>query len=320
MSILFKNNKNEQLNIYISEGVSLEIAASGQLDVFTVLTREQLSNADDVAYHIKQGDITVNDGVNDLDWLSAIDLCRDYRQVIEQPKKTSDNDWHFVNENFAHVSGNKGINWAIEKYLEPGSSYSEYLKLPEGRHATLNFMEGGSYLVPSHISLEWYEWCPLSSGYVRHNPWMRSSESYALTLSGEHASNFTVLSVNEEFEHTLEEIETDLVYCFHAFDSASGYFPRKIVSVNASGNTITVDPGIPFDCPDGTKIGLVDRPIGQIGNQIASSILNWTSPPNEFFGNDKNYFKFTVTNEDPENSGLVTATVNGWHTDTENGD
>ena len=100
-----------------------------------------------------------------------------------EPPQSSDGDWHFVNENFAHVTGNDGINWSIERELENNETYSEILVMPNNRHATINMMVGGSDQVASSIVLEWYE--ELSPGeFMRTNPWIRKEEIVAARIDG----------------------------------------------------------------------------------------------------------------------------------------
>lgn len=240
----------------------------------------------------------------------------DTTYIPTDPPVTQDGDWHFVNENFAHVTGNEGINWTVEKFLEPGESYSEKLILPDSRHATLNFVEGGSSIVSTTIRIEWYEEVD-TDVYMRFNPWIRVDEVCSLEVNGAHNSGATVINVNNG-SNQLDDIETGYYYGFK--DGTNNTVYHKITAKDTGADTITISPALTANIADLTCIGLTDRVVGRRGNQVASSILNWTSPPNKFLGNGKNYFILSITNEDTIDSALVSATLNGWHTNTVAGD
>lgn len=230
---------------------------------------------------------------------------------------STDGDLHVVNENFAHVSGNKGINWIIEKELENEETYTEIFVLPAGRHATINMMKGGSDQVPSTITLEWFQ--EISPAvFMRINPWIRGDEIIASKLVGNYTIGDTVLTVlNTNME--VASIRRDHYYCFYDTDLESG-FHGKIIDKDVGAGTITLETGMPVDMADGMPFGLTDRVIGKVGNQIATDSLLWVSPPNNFYGNGKNYFKITITNEHQMKVGTITSVVNGWHTPTTGGD
>lgn len=83
MQVIAKNQTAEIISLYIMSGKRVEVPASGQIDLLTQVTREQLSKADDVAFHIKEGNIVINDGAADLTWLQAIDYVRNYRMKVD---------------------------------------------------------------------------------------------------------------------------------------------------------------------------------------------------------------------------------------------
>jgi len=228
--------------------------------------------------------------------------------------KSLDGDLHVVTENFAHVSGNEGINWFIEKELEDGESYSETLVLPAGRHATLNLLRGGSDRVSSQLKLEWFEEIAPDE-FMRINPWVRGREIVAARLNGFHAAGSTLLTMyNDDNEVNYMRKK---YYCITDGETA---FHAKVASKDPDNSQITMEEGLPVDLNDGAMFALTDRPIGRIGNQIASDSLVWVSPPNGFIGNGKNYFKLTMENEDERKIAIITATLNGWHTDANGGD
>jgi len=236
------------------------------------------------------------------------------------PNVTADGDPHFVQENFAHVTGNSGINLPIEKFLEANTEYSEKLIIPEGRLVTLNYIEGGSPKVPTYMKIEWYIEITENAQpiFMRVNPWVRSAEVSYMKVDGAHTTGDTVLTVAESGV-TLADLEVNLYYGF-CLGGGVGFY-RKVISKDTVNNTVTLIEGIPMDVPDNSCIGLTDRPIGQIASQAGpSASLNWVSPPTGFIGNDKNYFKVTIKNEHSEDSALAFGSVNGWHTDLSIGD
>lgn len=265
---------------------------------------------------IGSGFLTVNKGADTTDDFLVPAEGLAWLQGNTQPQRTKDGDWHFVNENFAHVTGNSGINWIIEKELEDEESYFEMFVLPAGRHATINMLKGGSDQVPSSITLEWFEETTVDE-YMRINPWIRANEIIAAKLSGAHTTGDTVITVGNTNDE-VESIRQGHYYCFHTGTETSFY--AKIIAKDTVAGTVTLSAGIPVDLASGTPLGLTDRVIGRVGNQIATDALVWISPPNGFLGNGKNYFKLTVTNEDKMKVGAVTAVVNGWHTPTSGGD
>lgn len=64
-------------------GKRIEVPANGQVDLLTQITRDQLAKADDVAFHVKEENIIINDGDGDLTWLQAIDYIRNYRFKVD---------------------------------------------------------------------------------------------------------------------------------------------------------------------------------------------------------------------------------------------
>jgi hypothetical protein len=82
MAIIVKNQTGNLLDIYIREGKTVQISASGQLDLLSECTMDEISNADDIVFHIINGNILINNGVEDLTQIRAIDLVRDYKQVL----------------------------------------------------------------------------------------------------------------------------------------------------------------------------------------------------------------------------------------------
>jgi hypothetical protein len=264
---------------------------------------------------VANGTLIVNNGADTVDDFSDPIAGWKWLTGDTMPPQSSDGDWHVVNENFAHVSGNYGINWTVECELENDESYQEKLILPAGRHATLNILRGGSDRVPSSILLEWYEELTVDV-YMRVNPWVRADEQIAGVINGAHATNDTVITIYNT-NNDIDWIMADHYYCFA---HTSGGFHAKVISVDIPNSQFTLEAGIPVGLNNGDKIALTDRPIGRIGSQIASDSLAWTSPPNGFIGNDKNYFLLTMTNDDDEDVGLINATLNGWHTATNGGD
>jgi len=263
------------------------------------------------------GFLTVNKGADGTDDFLVPAKGLAWLQGNTQPPRSKDGDWHVVNENFAHVSGNKGINWVIEKELENEETYSEFFVLPPGRHATINLLKGGSEQVASSITLEWFEEIAVDE-YMRINPWVRGDEIIATKVNGAHTSGDTVITVHNT------NGEVDLIrryhyYCFYDTVAETG-FHAKVIDKDSGASTITLEAGLPTDFPDNMPLGLTDRVIGRVGNQISTDSLMWVSPPNDFIGNGKNHFRITIVNEDKINVGTIMAVVNGWHTATSGGD
>lgn len=265
---------------------------------------------------IGAGNLIVNKGAEPADDIADVTKGHAWLSGNTEPQKTADGDWHMVTENFAHVTGNEAINWTVEKFLDANTKFSEMMIIPNNRTFVINFLEGGSFTVPTHIKIEWLEDIG-GSVFVRRNPEIRIEEIHRTTVNGAHAAVATVITMNNA-NNELDQIEPGLYYGFK--DGSNTTFYRKVNSVDIGANTITLDSGLPTGgIADGTLFGLTDRVIGQKANQIASSIINWISPP-QFYGDGTNYLLLTISNEDTVESGLVTAMINGWHTDSTTGD
>ena len=105
--------------------------------------------------------------------------------------------------------------------------------------------------------------------------------------------------------------------------STNSHFVKKVYSIDT--DTISISGGsgiggIPSGISSETFITLIDRPIGIISSQLGSQSLHWDSPPNEFIGNNLNYFMLTLKNEHLNQGSFISASVNGWHTDATSGD
>ena len=236
----------------------------------------------------------------------------------DNPPSTADGDWHVVNENFAHVTGNQGINWVVEKYLEAGISYSEKFRLEEGRHATINSLSVGAASVPAKVSLDWYVETSEGSGvFMRHNPWTRCKSSYCDLIAEDHLVGDTVLNV-QNVDDYLESMETDSYYEFENIDGT--FFYDKITAVSVENKQVTIANAAPIALLANAMLTSKDRPIGRIGTQYTYSKINWESPPNGFIGNGKNYFLLTIQNTHTDESALISSATNGWHTSVESGD
>lgn len=294
-----------------------QVIAPGEYYTLEESEYERWAKSSKVYGSVSNGTLIVNNGADNID--DFVNPISGWKWLAGDttPPQSADGDWHIVNENFAHISGNKGINWVIEKDMENEEGYSEILVLPAGRHATLNMMRGGSDQVPSTVKLEWFVELEVDV-FMRYNPWIRADEVIAARVNGAHTSGDTVITL----QNTDNEIAKIRKYHYHQFYDAatSNTFFAKIIDKDLGANTITLSSGIPIDLAHNSSLALTDRAIGRIGNQIASDSLVWVSPPNEFYGNGKNYFKLTVTNEDNMRVGLITANLNGWHTDTNGGD
>jgi len=230
-------------------------------------------------------------------------------------KMASGGEITIVSENNGHLVNNEVMNWTIEKFLDTDEEYFEIFVLPMGKILTLNFLEGGSYTVPTFIKLEWFKYFSDPGLHVRHNPEIRITELYVASANGNHNMNDTIINVNDD-HGLLVDMEIGLYYCFQSATGSPAMpmeFIRKVTAVDSVAKTITLETGLPMGgLADGMKIGLTDRVIGQKGNQISSSLINWVSPP-RFQGNGTDYLKATISNEDVQNSGLVTSIINGWY-------
>lgn len=284
-------------------------------DIFTFIDEEsKIKRSSQIFDLIATGDLVVMDA-DDADITIASEGWTWVIKDTKEPPKTKDGDWHIVQENFAHVTGNETVNWTIERYLDVGTSFQEKFIVPNGRTLTLNFLEGGSFTVPTFVTLEWFE--DIGGGnFMRRNPEVRLDELICMTVNGAHLIGETIININNT-NNDLNFVELNL---FHAIKSGTdNQFYKKIIEVDTVADTITLDSGLDTAIIDGTVITLTDRVVGQKGSQIANSIINWSSPP-QFFGNGTNHLSLTIKNEDSVDAGLVTAMVNGWHTDTATGD
>lgn len=295
-----KNNSGSN-----STWVGKSIVADAYIEL-TADTQLVWASESQVITDISNGNLIINNGTDDitdgamgLKWL----------QGNVEPPVTADGDWHIVNENFAHVTGNNVINWTIEKFLDSESETSEKYVIPVGRTVTLNFFEGGSFDVPTYIKVEWFK--DFSGTFKRVNPDIRVSEIWTTTLSVAATTGDTTVSVVDA-----SDIDAGMLF---GFECNTEECMLTVASVDTDANTITFETPLPVDKLVGDKIGLVDRVIGQKGNQIASSAINWVSPP-RFTGDGSDYLLLTIKNEDSTDGGLVTAMINGWDTSTGVGD
>lgn len=310
--MILKNLLNSDVDV---TDLGLTVPASGTYDLKGTDTSD-IQNSNSLINLISDGSLRVIKIIDPEELYSASQSVR--AVTGQQPDTTrmgSGGEITILTENNGHLKDNEVINWTIEKFLDTDEEYTEFLVLPIGKILTLNFLEGGSYTVPTFIKLEWFKYFSEFSTHIRHNPEIRITETYVASANGNHNMNDTVINVNDD-HGILEDIELDLYYCFQSTSGSPPMpmeFVRKITAVDAVAKTITLETGLPMGgLADGMKIGLTDRVIGQKGNQISSSVINWVSPP-RFQGNGTDYLKITVSNEDTENSGLVTATVNGWY-------
>jgi len=304
--------KNAQLSADEYDGQTIEPGDYYTLDSDDIRQWPYITK---VFQHVGDSRLIVNNGADNVDdFLDPLEGWKWLSGELEPPR-SADGDWHMVNENFAHVVGNEGINWTIIKELESGESYSEMLVLPNNRHATINMLIGGSDQVASNVTLDWYE--EISPGtYMRTNPWIRKDELVVARVDGAHTSGDTILNLkntNNEMDH----LNQNYYYCF---SDGVTEFHGKITSIDLGAETITLSQGIPGNILDNASLTLTDRPIGNVGNQIGHGQLTWVSPPNSFIGNQKNYFKLTLQNDDMVDVAIISATVNGWHTDVNSGD
>jgi len=197
-----------------------------------------------------------------------------------------------------------------EKFNSPGSRCHLFF-FYNSRPVFLGSISG------EEIDTSYYGYIEKKVGEYIFIPEIRVDEINRTTVNGIHAVDSTIITMNNA-NNELDHVEPNLYYGFK--DGAAAAFYRKVTAVDTGANTVTLDSGLPTGgVADGTSFGLTDRVIGQKANQIASSIINWTSPP-QFFGDGINYLKLTISNEDTVDAGLVTAMINGWHTDSTTGD
>lgn len=238
------------------------------------------------------------------------------------PPKSADGDWHVVHENFAHVTGNAGINWTLDKFIESGESYSEKLFIPNGRSVTLDQLHGGSPDGPTTITLDWYEYCTHADTYIRKNPWIRSEEIRNLQVIESYTTGATAISVSS-YSSALDDLITGW-YCFFDYEN-NNHFIKRVYSIDSENGLINVSggsnaDGIPSGISSNTFVTLIERHIGVISSQIGSQFLHWDSPPNGFNGDGLSYFMLTLKNEHDTDGCFISAALNGWHTDTITGD
>jgi hypothetical protein len=161
------------------------------------------------------------------------------------------------------------------------------------------------------------------SEYIRINPDIRTQECYTLTLSQAYDPliDGTSLTITSKYNSDdLFYMERDLVY---EIQSPSGelseYFKLSDVDVDLS--TVEISAELTNSFPVGSRIALIDRPIGQSGSMAADAQLKWASPPTLFSINSTpGYLRFTVYNNSKEETGLIFGMINGWITDLVGGD
>jgi len=268
-----------------------------------------------VVADISNGTLVVNKGADLVDDIINIVEALNWLSSELNPSRTVDGDLTIVQENNAHVTGNKVINWTLEEYLNASNTFSEIFIIPNGRTATINFLQGGSYTVPTYISLEYFQM--INGTMQRINPDIRPDEVPTFSIATNHLIGDTVLTIN----NTNNEIDliditpTSNLYCF---DDAGNIFYANITAIDIVAGTIILSSPLTVNVSAGTLSTNVSRVIGQKGTQISSSELSWVSPP-RFYGDGVSYLKVTIENKDVVNDGLVTASLNGWHTPSTGG-
>lgn len=264
---------------------------------------------------IGSGDLIVNKGADLTDDFS--DSVRGYNWLKGdvEPPRTKDGDWHVVHENFAHVNGNKNVNWTFEKFLDAGASFKERFTIPNGETFTLDAIEGGSATVPVTLRIEWMVYS--NSVWHRMNPEIRVDEIWTFTADGVHSAGATEIAIAESSSNTIDETEVGKCYNFQGADGS--VFMRKIDSVDTVNKTMSFAVPTTVDVLDGAKIALIDRPIGVKSTQTAATELHFASPP-QFDGDGVNYIEVTIENNHQTDGGLITGVVNGWLTSTTDGD
>ena len=76
------------LSVYIKSGKRITIPVddgygSSMSDLLTLATREELAGSDDLAFHIMEDNIIINNGTEDLSKLKGLDLVRGYQQTLQ---------------------------------------------------------------------------------------------------------------------------------------------------------------------------------------------------------------------------------------------
>ena len=210
MQVIAKNQTASVISLYIQAGKNIEVPASGQIDLLTKATRDQLAAADDVAFRIKEGDIVINDGTADLTWIEAIDYVRNYRFKVDiQGPATSDGrlvtaqtkpDYDEV-KMFSH-------NFADKTTWYPDSARIEYEVLSELESGT------GRY-VSTHRS-----WIDLTHGKVAQEDVIIAGYDYRPTIHVYDVNGVELDGYAEEDPHTEEgQYTVDYVAGEVAFDS-----------------------------------------------------------------------------------------------------
>jgi hypothetical protein len=301
-------NKSTTESVYLSYSIQPE-------EIFTVSDKDRFTFASDqdILRDIVSGMLVVNNGSTDLEWSEGLSYTR---SILSEPPKTKDGDWHIVTENFAHVTGNDVINWTLEKHLDCSTKHSERLLIPSNKKVTVNFVEAGSDSIPTSLCLEYFK--IINGGHYRVNLDIRVSEMYCLVSTVDAVSTDTTMTVETAYDNLFEDTINNVLYGVETPDGELSY--HFLTSVSDDPSVLTFDNPFGRDLPAGTKLAVVDRPIGQSGSTMASSDLNWISPPEFYCSSGLSYLKLTIFNNSIEDAGLVFAVINGWQTPLVGGD
>jgi hypothetical protein len=232
--------------------------------------------------------------------------------TLDISKTSASGEMIIVNENNGHLPNNRVINWTIDKYLEHDGEYYEKMILPVNTIATLNMFSGGSFNVPTYLTLEWFQWDHVLNKHIRKNPDIRIEEVYIGKIKVAVAGGETDIPIkmNNGSTGDIKNFESDFYYEIQT--SSGNKFCAKVIKVDYNNAIITLDTPVPAEgCSVDGKITLVDRALVQKGNQISSSSHTWITPP-RLQGDGISYLKITITNEHKSEPGVVTAVLNGW--------
>ena len=223
-------------DIYLTDFGNQFVEAAGGVDNIITLVNEEatLKSSEQVFDLVASGDLIVLDA-NDIDIASSIDGWNWLVAESKEPPKTKDGDWHIVQENFAHVTGNETINWTIEKLLGPRTTYSERMTVPSDRKITINFLEGGSAEVPTHIKLEWFRHTG-NNEFIRINPEIRVHEYYSMKLASVASIGDTVLSI-DDMQGALATVDFEENYVHGFKDGAADTVYHKVTAIDNTNKT-----------------------------------------------------------------------------------
>jgi hypothetical protein len=302
--------KNQTASIiYINDLGAKQIPSYGETDFaesFTLIMMSESTNLaaalmTDIDANGYSQYLILNDGDKDLKAVDGLDLIRNIQQKTNQ---TVDGDSQFVLKAPSTISGNRVIDKHILKYILPHASYSKKFIIPSGKQWIIQSFGGSSTDTIGRLCLTYK-----NDNDITENIFVDPQYDFDLILSQQAGSSDTVLYVNN-FNDELSIIEPNKYYKFAKYNDPTTTVLKKIVNINSTNNTITINQSLGSIFPIGSFIAHVEKPIRRLVVRDMTMIVGFNSPL-KFIGTGSNSLTITLRNLDGMQSNIC-AFVNGY--------